>query len=73
MKKGNKCDKSLVKFYRVISLLNCIKKLVEKVVAEKLSQFCETYPKLHKGQIRARINRCAVDVVVIMVNSILII
>ena len=69
MEKGNKRDKSLVKSYRVISLLNCMRKLVEKVVAEEPSQFCE-YLKLYKGQIGARKNRCAVDAIAIMVDSI---
>ena len=43
LEKDNKRDKSLVKSYRVISLLNCMRKLVKKVVAEQLSQFCETH------------------------------
>ena len=45
-------------------------KLVEKVVAEELSQFCETNQKLHSGQMGARKGRCALDVVAIIVNSI---
>ena len=43
LEKGNKRDKSLIKSYRVISLLNCMGKLVEKVVAEQLSQFFESH------------------------------
>ena len=70
LEKGNKCDKSLVKSYRVISLLNCMGKLVEKVVAEELLQFCETHLKLHKSQMGARKNWCAIDAVAIMVDSI---
>lgn len=70
VEKSNKRDKTLVKSYRVISLPNCIGKLVEKVVAEELSQFCETNQKLHNGQMGARKNRCALDAVAIMVNSI---
>ncbi len=70
LEKGNKLDKSLVKSYRVISLLNCMGKLVEKVVVEELSQFCETNLKLHKGQMGARKSRCAIDAVAIMVDRI---
>ncbi len=70
LEKNNKRDKSRVKSYRVISLLNCMGKLVEKVVAEQLSQFCESHQKLYVGQIGARKGRCAVDAVAIMVNSI---
>lgn len=47
LEKGYKRDKSLVKSYRVISLLNCLGKLVEKVVAVQLSVFCEANRKLH--------------------------
>ena len=39
----------LVRSYRVISLLNCIGKVVEKVVAKEISQYCEDYSKLHLG------------------------
>ena len=70
MKRGNKRDKSLVKSYRVISLLNCMEKLVEKVVAQELSQFCELDHKLHKSQMGARKSRCAIDAAAIMVDHI---
>lgn len=36
LEKGGKRDFTLVKFYRVISLLNCMGKVVEKVVGEQL-------------------------------------
>lgn len=70
LEKGNKRDKSLVKSYRVISLLNCMGKLVEKLIAEELAQFCETHLKLHKGQMGAQKNRCAIDAAAIMVNNV---
>ena len=49
LEKPNKRDRTLVKSYRVISILNCLGKLVEKVVAEQLAKFCEINEKLHKG------------------------
>ena len=70
LEKNNKRDKSLVKSYRVISLLNCMGKLLEKVVAEELSLFCETHLKLHKGQMGARKNRCAIDATAIMIENV---
>lgn len=70
LEKGNKRDKSLVKSYRVISLLNCMGKLVEKVIAEELSRFYEINLKLHKGQMGARKSRCAIDAAAIMVNNV---
>lgn len=37
LEKPNKRDRTLIKSYRVISLLNCLGKVVKKLVAEKLS------------------------------------
>ena len=54
IKKPNKRDRTLVKLYRVISLLNCLNKVVEKLATEKLSQFCESKGKLYKGQMGGR-------------------
>ena len=61
MEKPNKRDRTLVKSYRVISLLNCLGKVVEKLVAEMLSQFCETKGSLHQGQMGGRKHRSAID------------
>lgn len=52
---------TVVKSYKVISLLNCIGKLVEKVIVEQLFQLSENYFKLYQGQIEARKERCAID------------
>lgn len=49
LEKGEKQDLSLVKSYKVISLLNCLGKVVEKVIAVLLSQFCEAFSKLYLG------------------------
>lgn len=68
--KVNKRDKFLVRSHRVISLLNCIKKFVKKVVVEQLLQFYEFHQKLHKKQMRAQKSRCTVNAVTLMINSI---
>ncbi len=60
----------MVKSYRVISLLNCLGKVVEKVVAEQLSHFCEINDKLHKGQMGARKFCSAIDVVALLIYKI---
>ena len=73
LKKPNKRDRTLVKSYRsyrVISLLNCLRKVVEKVVAEQLSQFCEANRKLHKGQMGARKHRSAIDAAALLIQKI---
>ena len=49
LEKGGKRDFGLVRSYRVISLVNCIGKVVEKVVAKELSRNFEDYSKLYPG------------------------
>ena len=68
LEKGGKRDLSLVRSYRVISLLNCMGKVVEKVVANQLSDYCETFSKLHPGQMGTRKERSAIDTVAALVH-----
>lgn len=63
LKKPNKSDYSIAKSYRVISLLNCFGKIVEKIVATALSNFCEQNELLHEGQFGYRKQRNAIDAV----------
>ena len=70
LEKGGKRDLGLVQSYRVISLLNCIGKVVEKVVARELSQYCEDYSKLHLGQMGGRKERSAIDAVTTLVHTV---
>ena len=48
--KPGKGDYTLAKAYRVISLLNCLGKMVEKVAAELISAHCEALDKFHPGR-----------------------
>ena len=41
--------KNLIKSYRVICLLECIEKILEKVVANELLKICEERSLLHPG------------------------
>ena len=70
LEKAGKRDFGLVRSYRVISLLNCMGKVIEKVVAEQLSQYCESYSKLHPGQMGGRKERSAIDAVAILVHTV---
>ena len=70
LEKGGKRDFGLVRSYWVISLLNCIGKVVEKVVAKELSQYCEDYSKLLPGQMGGRKERSAIDAVAILVHTV---
>ena len=64
MKKPNKLDYFISKSYRVISLLNCLKKIVKKIVASVLSNFYKEKELLHKDQFRYRKQRNTIDTVV---------
>ena len=48
LKKPHKRNRTLIKSYQVISPLNCLGKIVEKVEAEQLLQFCKANKKLYK-------------------------
>ena len=70
LEKGGKRDFGLVRSYRVISLLNCICKVVEKVMAQELSRYCEEYSKLYPGQMGDRKERLAIDAVATLVHTV---
>ena len=70
LEKGGKRDWTLIKSYRVISLLNCMGKVLEKVIAEQLSELSENFQKLHQGQVGARKERCAIDAVTLLVHEV---
>lgn len=59
--KPAKDDYSLAELYRVISLLNCLGKMVEKVSAMLVSAHCEATGSLRPGQYGCRMRRSAVD------------
>jgi hypothetical protein len=59
-----------VKSYKANSLLNCLGKVIKKVVAMMLTDHCEWHETLHPGQYGCRRNRSAVDAVgVLMVMT----
>jgi hypothetical protein len=57
-----------LKEYRSISLLTCVGKVVEKVVAELLAEDAERSGLLSDGQYWSRKRRSAMDVVSIMID-----
>lgn len=67
LEKPNKRDCALVKSYQVISLLNCLGKVIEKVVAEQLLQFCEANGKLYRGHMGARKYCSAIDALALLI------
>lgn len=61
--KPGKDDNCLAKAYRVVSLLNRLGKMVEKVAAMMVSAHCEATGRFQPGQYGCRTRRSAVDAV----------
>jgi hypothetical protein len=66
--KQGKSDYDLAKAYRVITLQNCLGKVVEKVVATKIADTYVRKHLLHNGQFGGRKRRSAIDAVGRMVQ-----
>jgi len=61
--KPNKPDYGVAKAYRVITLLNCLGEVVEKVAANGIAEECERRRLFHDGQFACRKRRSAIDAV----------
>jgi ribonuclease HI/exonuclease III len=68
--KPNKENYSLPKSYRIIALLNCLGKVLEKVLATRLSYLANTTSLLHPSQIGGRKQRSAIDAALLLLNEI---
>jgi len=68
IRKPGKEDCTKLKAYRSISLLSCMGKVVEKVVAELLSDEAERREQLIDRQFGSRKGRSAIHAAAIMVN-----
>ena len=69
LKKSNK-RVIISKSYRVISLLNCLKKVAEKIIAVRLSHTAETSDLLYTDQIENRKQKSAINAVLSLVHDI---
>ncbi|KAL1581647.1 hypothetical protein WHR41_09703, partial [Cladosporium halotolerans] len=63
LRKQGKPTYTVAKAYRVISLLSCLGKVVERVVATAIASFCETNEIFHCGQFGSRRARGTADAV----------
>jgi ribonuclease HI len=70
LKKPNKPDYSQPKAYRVISLLNCLGKVSERILAKRLSYLAETTSLLHPSQIGSRLRKSAIDTTILLQNQV---
>ena len=66
LKKPNKPDYSQPKSYRVISLLNCLGKVSERILAKRLSYLAETTLLLDNSQIGGRLKKSAIDTTLLL-------
>jgi hypothetical protein len=70
IKKLGKPDYGVPKAYRPISLLNCLGKISEKIMASRLAHMAEKHQLLHHLQIGGRPKRSAVDAVMLLTSII---
>ncbi len=70
LEKSNKSNYSISKTYRIITLLNCLDKVAEKIIAMQLSYTAEINDKLlNFDQMRDRKQRSAIDAVLNLVHD----
>jgi hypothetical protein len=68
--KPNKPDYSSVKAYRPIVLLNCLGKVLEKLMAVRLGQMVESHNLLYADQIGGRPKCSAIDAAMVLTHDI---
>ena len=68
-KKPNR-NASLPKSYRIISLLNCLGKISEKIIARRLAFLANTLNIIHLDQMSSRKQISAIDAVMSLVHDI---
>ena len=69
LRKPNKPNYTAAKAYRVISLLNCLGKVVEKIAADSIAHHCETRGVLHPGQMGSHKQQSVVDTVACLIQN----
>ena len=69
LRKGNR-KATIPKSYRVVSLLNCMEKVAEKIIATRLSYIAETTNLLEINQMSDRKQKSAIDAVMTLVHDI---
>jgi len=71
LKKSNKSNYSISKTYRIITLLNCLDKVAEKIIAVQLSYTAEINDKLlNFDQMKGRKQRSAINAVLNLVHDV---
>jgi hypothetical protein len=68
LRKQGKPSYAIAKAYRVISLLSCLGKVVEKVAAIWIASYCEINGVFYRGQFGCRHGRSTADAVAKLVT-----
>jgi hypothetical protein len=61
---------ALFKAYRIISLLNCLIKVMEKIIARRLAVIAEFKTLLHMHQIGDRKQKSAINAVMVLIQKV---
>jgi hypothetical protein len=61
---------ALPKIYKIILLLNCLAKVMEKIIARRLAVMVEFKTLLHMHQIGGRRQKSAIDTVMVLIQKI---
>jgi hypothetical protein len=61
---------ALPKAYKVISLLNCLAKVMEKIIARRLAVMAEFKTLLHMHQIGGRRQKSAINAVIVLIQKV---
>src|SRR5436189_6287358 len=61
---------TISKSYKVVSLLNCMRKIAEKIIATRLSYIAETFDLLDSDQMSDRRQKSAIDAVMTLIHDI---
>src|SRR6266487_166774 len=69
LRKGNR-KATISKSYRVVSLLNCLRKVAEKIIATRLSYIAKTSDLLDSDQMSDRRQKSAIDAVMTLIHDI---
>jgi len=70
LKKASKPDYAAPKAYRVITLLSCLGKITERIIAKRLSNLAEITNLLDNSQIGGRHKKSAIDAALLLVDQI---
>jgi hypothetical protein len=61
---------ALPKTYRIISLLNCLTKVIEKIITRRLAIMAEFKTLLHMHQIGGRKQKSAINAVIVLIQKV---